>query len=294
MTARATSAVARIHLRKRLAPKELRRPSPAPIVKWAGGKSKLLAELISRQPTAYRRYFEPFAGGAALLFRLGPQDAVVSDLNPALINMYRCVAWNVEAVIRRLQNHRRKHDEDYYYAMRDRWNQDGFRGDVDRAAAFIYLNKTCYNGLWRVNSKGEFNVPVGRYESPQIFQAAQLRASALALQKCDIRCSHYAEVLEQAEAGDFVYLDPPYHPVTATANFTSYTVGNFGESEQRDLARVARRLKRRKCHVMLSNSDTTFVRTLYKGFRIERVSCARAINSKAKRRGPVGELIITS
>ena len=265
----------------------------SPIVKWAGGKSRLCDELCARAPERYRRYFEPFVGGAALYFRLRPRWAVLSDSNPDLINMYRCVAWHVEAVIRRLARHRQAHGEDYYYALRGQWNRPGeLAADVDRAAAFIYLNKTCYNGLWRVNSRGEFNVPLGRYDDPTIFDRLQLGAAARVLRRAELATSHFADAVAGAGAGDFVYFDPPYHPLSDTAHFTSYTSSSFGPDDQRELARVARALVRRGCAVLVSNSDTAFIRELYRGFRIEVVDCARAINSKASARGPQRELVI--
>jgi len=274
----------------------LESPDPVaagPIVKWAGGKSRLLDELLARSPRRFRRYFEPFLGGAALYFRLSPRFGHLSDSNADLINMYRCVAWNVEAVIRRLARHREDHTEAHYYRMRERWNTAGeLAADVDRAAAFIYLNKTCYNGLWRVNSRGHFNVPVGRYDEPSIFDPAAMRAASRLLQRAEVSTGHFADAADTARAGDFLYFDPPYHPLSETANFTSYTAGSFGPDDQRQLAEVARTLVRRGCSVMVSNSDTEFIRDLYRGFRIDEVDCARAINSKASARGPQRELII--
>ena len=268
-------------------------PAAAPIVKWAGGKSRLLDELTARSPRRFRRYFEPFLGGAALYFRLAPRFGVLSDCNADLINMYRCVAWNVEAVIRRLARHRAEHTEAHYYKMRERWNDASLSWTpVDRAAACIYLNKTCYNGLWRVNSRGQFNVPVGRYDEPSIFDPTAMRAASRLLQRAEIAAGHFRDAADNARAGDFVYFDPPYHPLSETANFTSYTAGSFGPDDQRELAEVARSLVRRGCSVMVSNSDTDFVRDLYKGFRIDVVDCSRAINSKASARGPQRELII--
>ncbi|HYU15335.1 MAG TPA: DNA adenine methylase [Candidatus Acidoferrum sp.] len=292
----------KITVQRRDLPRQARAPIPepaadggaaSPIVKWAGGKSRLLDELCSRAPERYRRYFEPFVGGAALYFRLRPRWAVLGDSNPDLINMYRCVAWNVEAVIRRLTRHREAHGEDHYYAVRERWNRPGgLSADVDRAAAFIYLNKTCYNGLWRVNSRGEFNVPLGRYEDPAIFDRLQMGAASRLLQRAELRAGHFADAVAGAGAGDFVYFDPPYHPLSVTAHFTSYTSSSFGADDQRELARVARELVRRGCSVLVSNSDTEFVRELYRGFAIDVVDCGRAINSKASARGPQRELLI--
>lgn len=286
----------RLSARKQIAGRTAVRPKqPAPVVKWAGGKTKLLGELTSRAPKSFRRYYEPFLGGAAMFFRMAPQVAVLTDRNADLINMYRCVAWNVEAVIRRLGKHKRMHDQEYYYQVRERWNDSSrTMADVERAATFLYMNKTCYNGLWRVNSKGGFNVPAGRYRNPQIFDPAVLRAASRQLQRAELRAGHFADGVECAEAGDFVYFDPPYHPINDTAKFTSYTADSFDEDDQHELAAVARALASRGCHVMISNSDTPFIRKLYKDFRISKVQCPRAINSRADKRGLISEVIVTN
>ena len=291
------STIARINIRRAVALKRARRPevAPSPIVKWAGGKSKLLEELTKRRPTRFRRYFEPFAGGAAMFFRMAPKRAVLGDTNSDLINMYECVAWNVEGVMRRLSLHRRSHSEEYYYATREKWNDSTRKqSDVWRAAAFIYLNKTCYNGLWRVNRKGKFNVPIGRYTEPRIYQPKAMRAASLVLQTADLRVGTYAETMEDAGRNDFVYLDPPYVPLSGTANFTSYTAEDFGPDDQEQLATTANLLDKRGCYFMLSNHDTPVVRKLYKGFNIDTVRCSRAINSNANKRGSVREVIITN
>jgi DNA adenine methylase len=268
-------------------------PAAAPIVKWVGGKTKLLPELLARMPPTYRRYYEPFAGGAALFFRAAPARAVLADSNADLIGLYTAVAGNVEAVIRRLEQHRARHDQRHYYETRARWNDHAASWDaIGRAAAFIYLNKTCFNGLWRVNRAGDFNVPIGRYTDPPICVPETLRAAHAALGRARLRCADYLEAVADAERGDFLYFDPPYDPVTTTANFTSYTAGAFGPDDQRALAEAARALVARGCRVMLSNSDTPFIRSLYRGFRIDRVKCARAINSNASRRGEVDEVIV--
>ncbi len=266
---------------------------PGPIVKWAGGKTKLLPELTKRMPQQYRRYFEPFFGGGALYFHTQPKVAILGDYNRDLVNMYRCVAWNVEAVIHRLRRHRKAHDHDYYYAMRKAWN-DSERtwGSVDRAAGFIYLNKTCFNGLWRVNKKGLFNVPMGRYKDPQIFNDTKMRATSALLRHAELHTGSYKDCVDQAAAGDFVYFDPPYDPINKTAKFVSYTEANFSDDDQAELARIARGLADRGCAVMLSNHDTPFIRQLYKGFVVERVMCPRAINSKGGSRGKVAEVVI--
>jgi len=267
----------------------------SPIVKWVGGKSKLLGDLIARMPKQYGRYYEPFAGGAALFFRLAPRRAVIADSNHDLIGLYSAVASNVDAVIRRLQHHRDNHDESHYYDMRARWNdRDASWSPPERAAAFIYLNKTCFNGLWRVNRAGAFNVPIGRYTDPPICVPDALRAAHQLLARAVIRHCDYRTAVSDAKPGDLIYFDPPYDPVTTTANFTSYTADSFGADDQRALADTARELASRGCHVMLSNSDTPFIRSIYKGFNIDRVKCPRAINSNAAKRGDVDELIITA
>lgn len=291
------TSTSRLTLRRAEAPRRARRAeiAPAPIVKWAGGKTQLLGELLARRPMRFGRYFEPFLGGGAMFFRMAPRRAVLSDRNDDLMNMYRCVAWQAEAVIRLLREHRANHCAEYYYEVRERWNEgEELKSEVERAAAFIYMNKTCYNGLYRVNQKGRFNVPVGRYESPRICDPQSLRVSSQVLRRAELDTGHYAEQAANAEAGDFVYFDPPYDPVTETARFTSYTSSSFGDDDQRELAELARTLTDRGVHVMLSNSDTPFIRRLYRGFKIDRVEAIRAINSKGGRRGAIGELIITN
>lgn len=265
-----------------------------PIVKWVGGKTRLLPELLARLPERWNRYYEPFAGGAALFFRVSPRRAVLADSNPDLIGLYTAVASDVAAVVRRLELHRTKHDESHYYEMRTRWNdRDVSWSTPERAAAFIYLNKTCFNGLWRVNRSGAFNVPIGRYTDPPICVPDALRAAHDVLSRAELRCADYRRATADAKAGDFIYFDPPYDPVAPTANFASYTADGFGPDDQRALADTARELVARGCQVMLSNSDTLFIRSIYKGFRVERVKCARAINSNAAKRGDVDELLIT-
>jgi DNA adenine methylase len=285
-------------LRNRIARRDLAPAVAAPVIKWVGGKTKLLPELLARMPAHFGRYYEPFAGGAALFFRVAPTRAVLNDSNPDLVALYRTIANDADAVIRRLEVHRQKHgehDERHYYATREKWNVDHATWPAaDRAATFIYLNKTCFNGLWRVNRAGDFNVPIGRYADPPICVPAALRAAQLALSRAQLRCGTYAAAVADAKAGDFIYFDPPYDPVTPTASFTSYTAGAFGPDDQRALADTARMLVARGCKVMLSNSDTPFVRSIYKGFHVERVKCPRAINSNAAKRGDVDEVIATA
>ncbi len=289
-------ATSRLTLRRTQAPRQARRSasSPGPIVKWAGGKTRILDELLARQPERYRRYYEPFLGGGAMFFRLEPQRAAISDLNDDLMNTYRCVAWHVEAVVRRLRTHQRNHSQEYYYQTRERWNQGRIRSDVVRAATFIYLNKTCFNGLYRVNSRGHFNVPMGRYSNPAICEGDKLRRASKVLQRADMSQGHFAQRVAKARAGDFVYFDPPYDPVTRTASFTSYTASSFRDDDQEELAELVRDLTGRGVHVMVSSSDTPYVRKLYRGLQIDQVAAPRAINSRASGRGAVSELIITN
>ena len=264
------------------------------MVKWVGGKTKLLPELLSRLPDRFNRYYEPFAGGAALFFRLAPKRAVLADSNHDLIGLYTAIANDVGAVIRRLEIHRESHSESHYYETRERWNDREVSWTTpERAAAFIYLNKTCFNGLWRVNRSGAFNVPIGRYTDPPICVPDTLRAAQHVLSRAEIRRADYRTAVADAKAGDFLYFDPPYDPMTPTANFTSYTADAFGPDEQRALADTARSLVAKGCRVMLSNSDTPFIRSIYKGMHVDRVKCARAINSNAAKRGDVDEVIIT-
>lgn len=272
----------------------------SPIIKWVGGKTRLLPELVKRMPRSYNRYFEPFAGGAALFFHLEPQCPVfLSDVNADLIAMYRAVRDDPDGVILYLRKHERRHDEANYYKTRDEWNarHDGGLVPAEHAAMFIYLNKTCFNGLWRVNKAGEFNVPMGDIKNPKICDESAIRAASAKLRGvvgpgCGLAAGGFEVVVSACGASDFVYFDPPYDPVSPTSSFTSYA-GAFGQDEQRRLARVAQSLVSRGVQVMLSNSDTPFIRDLYAWARVDTVQCPRAINSKGDKRGAVNELIIT-
>lgn len=261
---------------------------PRPPVKWAGGKSQLLPHLRLLVPSEFGLYCEPFCGGGALFFDLAPERAVLIDGNSELINLYLVIRDDLEALLDDLTRH--ANTAEYYYSMRDQ-DTSGM-GVVERASRFVYLNRTGYNGLWRVNARGEFNVPFGRYKKPKIVDRENLARVRDALRRARIVCGDFSKVLEIAEPGAFVYFDPPYHPLTRTASFTGYTRGSFGEEEQKRLARVFRRLADAGCRVMLSNSDTEFVKELYRGFRVDVLRARRAINSRPDRRGPVTELVI--
>lgn len=271
---------------------------PGPFLKWAGGKSQLLAQfepLYPPRPTV-ARYVEPFVGSGAVYFdvrcRLRPRRAILADGNAALIDAYRGVRDHVEQVIRLLRRHKEAHSERRYYEVRSQ--RPDRLSPAARAARLIYLNKTCFNGLYRVNSRGEFNVPIGRYVAPAILDETNLRAAAAALAGAELKAAHFSEAASYARAGDFVYCDPPYHPLSATSHFTSYTEGAFGPADQEELARVARALHAKGCLVMLSNSECDFIRDLYRdpAFKIHVVHARRSINSKAERRGRIREVVI--
>lgn len=261
-----------------------------PIVKWAGGKRSLMSDLTARLPTRFERYFEPFFGGGALFFRLQPEIARISDVNGELVNLYRVTRDDVEALIEDLQRHR--YERGYYYAMRA--TDPRTLSPVQRASRTIYLNRTCFNGLYRVNRRGQFNVPMGKYQDPVICQPGRLRAAAAAFAGTDIREADFTWVLDEARPGDFVYFDPPYQPMSPTANFTSYAQGDFGEKDQAHLAEVFATLAARGVKCMLSNSDTPLIRELYADFRCDQVYAPRAISRRGDGRQAVAELIVMS
>ena len=291
------AAIARIQLRpldpRTNGARALR--GPAPFIKWVGGKGRLLSQLLPMLPpgAARMRHVEAFAGGGAMFFARRPDRALLTDVNSELIATYRAVRDEVDSVIAELKKHARRHEEAHYYQTRERYNETRDRGpSAKRAAMFIYLNKTCFNGLHRVNRKGEFNVPAGRYKSPRICDVDGLRAASLQLRVADLRDDPFEALLESARPGDFVYLDPPYEPVSRTANFTGYARNGFSQDDQRRLRDVFDALSRRGTKCMLSNSDVPFVRELYHRYRIDTVRAARAINCDARRRGAVNEVVV--
>jgi DNA adenine methylase len=261
-----------------------------PFLKWVGGKGRLIVQLRPHLPAPFKRYFEPFAGGAALFFALAPSRASLTDVNAELIDCYRTVRDRVDDVIVALRRHR--YAPEHYYRVRA---LDPARLKLpERAARTIYLNKTGYNGLYRVNRAGKFNVPMGRYTNPTVCDPENLRACSAALQGVELERRDFAEQASRAKPGDFVYFDPPYDPMSATAAFTSYAPGGFGLDAQRRLADLFAALARKGVHVVLSNSDTPLVRELYRSFRITPILAARSINSRGSRRGKVGEVLVTS
>ncbi|MBN2718757.1 MAG: DNA adenine methylase [Deltaproteobacteria bacterium] len=264
--------------------------TPKPFLKWVGGKRQVMPHLIAALPGNFNRYFEPFLGGGALFFELQPVRAFLSDTNDELIGTYAAIRDNVGGVIRHLKRHR--YTEDYYYQMRDR--NPARLSPEGRAARMIYLNRTGFNGLYRVNSKGQFNVPFGRHSNPCICNDDNLRLVAASLAGVALRIASFEHVLEFARKGDLIYMDPPYIPLSQTSNFVAYQKHGFGMDNQEALAEVFEKLDRRGCYVMLSNSDVPWMKRRYAGFRIRRIRAARCVNSKASARGPVGEVIVTN
>lgn len=273
-------------------------PRYRPILKWAGGKSRLLEPLLDRLPRAIATYYEPFVGGGAIFFALASEGrfkrAVLADVNGDLIDVYRGVRKDVAAVIRLLRDYRRRHNEETYYATRER---DPRTLDlVERAARLIYLNKTGYNGLYRVNRAGQFNVPFGRYANPSICDEPRLIAAAEALRRrgVSIQVADFQEVSKEAKPGDAVYFDPPYVPISRTASFTAYQRESFGAAEHQRLADTFKALTRRRVDAVLSNSYGRQTARLYRGpgIELERVFVGRPINSKSTARGNVAELIV--
>lgn len=279
-----------------------------PFLKWAGGKGQVLSQYDPFFPKEWGTYHEPFLGGGAVFFHLAQQrgaaaqqtgsepsrpssppfPAILSDINPELVNVYRCVRDHVEEVIAQLAWHQAHHSAEYYYQLRAAEGGD----PIWRAARLLYLNKTCFNGLYRENSRGQFNVPLGRYRNPRICDADNLRAAARVLQGVELLVQPFWQVLQRAKPGDFVYLDPPYYPLSSSSRFTAYSRFPFGEAEQRQLRDVFAALVDQGVQVMLSNSDCPFIRELYRGFPICTISASRAINSQGHKRGPISEVLI--
>lgn len=264
-------------------------------IKWAGGKTQLISQYAELYPQKFNRYFEAFLGSGAVFFdiknRFMPLQCFLSDINENLINTFKAVRDNVEELIVLLKEHRDKdNSREYFNRQRDKFNS--MESGLEKAAIFIYLNKTCFNGLYRVNSKGKFNVPFGKYKKPAILQENKLRKASELLQGAMIAPIPFTEALEKAKNGDFVYLDPPYFPLTSTASFTAYQKDAFLENEQKQLAQLFKELDEKGCFVMLSNSDTPFIRELYRKFSIVTVKARRAINCIGTKRGKINEIVV--
>lgn len=270
--------------------REIEPGAARPFVKWVGGKRQLMHELEPRIPTRFNTYHEPFVGGGALFFHLMPERSILSDTNERLVRTYLGIRDDVENVIELLSSY--PHDKDFF--MRLRGIDIDSKTNTEVAAWFIYLNRTGFNGLYRVNRNNVYNVPFGDYDKPTICDADNLRKCALALRHAEIHHASFEAVLDRALPGDFVYFDPPYVPLSASSNFTSYTKAGFGMREQEKLRDVARELKARGVRVLLSNSSAPEVYSLYgsHGFELAAVGATRAVNCKAAGRGKVQELII--
>lgn len=271
-----------------------RRRHPAPFLKWAGGKGQLLDAIFARLPAGeiHGHYVEPFVGGGAVFFELVRRQLVerarLFDRNEELVDCYRAVRDEVEKVIAELARHR--NEETHFYAVRD--EDPSSMPLAAKAARTIFLNRVGYNGLYRVNASGRFNVPFGRYKNPRIRDEEGLRAASVALRRASIEVADFESACEGIGPGDVVYLDPPYLPLSRTASFTSYAASRFGEEEHRRLARVFAKIVDAGAYALLSNSDTPLSRELYTDFKTHVVEAQRAINSKADKRGAVNELLV--
>lgn len=269
-----------------------------PFVKWAGGKGQLLPQLHDFLPDSFENYFEPFVGGGAMFFSLPIiGSAHINDINQTLVSAYRLLQQDVELIIRKLAKLEKEYlalDSDarkiFYYAKRSEYNQHS--SGIAKTVLLIFLNRTCFNGLYRENSKGEFNVPMGDSKNPRICDLQNLRAISVHLERTKITSTSYKDAVKEATEGDFVYFDPPYAPLTKTSSFTSYNKDNFGPKDQEELCNLFKELDKRGCYVMLSNSSAKLTQQLYTDFRQETVYAGRNINARGTGRGKVPELVI--
>jgi DNA adenine methylase len=266
----------------------------APFLKWVGGKRQIMPEIEQHLPKEIKVYIEPFIGGGAVLFHLQPKNAIINDFNSELINVYRAIEDDLEDLIIDLQQH--KNESDYFYEIRalDRTTAFEQLTNVARASRIIYLNKTCYNGLYRVNNSGKFNSPFGKYKNPNIVNEPTLRAVNSYLNSNNIRIENtdYETILKEADKNSFVYLDPPYYPVSGSANFTGYIQGGWNEADQIRLKEACDRLHKQGIKFMQSNSCVDFIKNLYSDYHIHIVKANRAINSDGEKRGEVEEVLI--
>jgi DNA adenine methylase len=263
---------------------------PRPFLKWAGGKRQVLDELIKSLPVDMSCFYEPFLGGGAFFFGLLPKRAVLSDINGELIDTFVAVRDHVDDLIEKLKEH--KYEREYYYAVRE-VDPCGL-SLIERAARMIFLNKSGFNGLYRVNSKDKFNVPFGRYKNPTICDEKNLRACSFALKDVKVQLASFESVLDFAMPGDFVYFDPPYVPVSDTSYFVAYQRRGFGMDKQEKLAEVFEELTSRRINAMLSNSDATWVHERYARHNIRVIMARRQVNCDKTRRGLVGEVVVTN
>jgi len=263
-------------------------------VKWAGGKKQLLEQFKPFFPEKINRYLEPFVGGGAVLFYVlknyKPKEVFIFDINEELINTYEIIRDDVENLIEELKKLKELHNKEHYYEIRA--ENPKLLSKLTRASRFIYLNKTCFNGLYRVNSKGGFNVPIGSYKNPLVCPEEDLKEISKLLKNVKIINGDFEECLKYASKNSFIYFDPPYYPLKDKASFTTYTKGNFLEKEQKQLKEVFGKLDKKGCKVMLSNSDTDLIKELYKGYKISFVKANRMINCDGKNRGKINEIVV--
>lgn len=263
-------------------------------VKWAGGKKQLIEQFKPLFPSKIKRYIEPFVGGGAILFYIlknyNPKEVVILDINGELINAYEVIRDDVENLIKELKKLKKLHNKETYYKIRA--EDPKLLSKLTRASRFIYLNKTCFNGLYRVNSKDVFNVPIGSYKNPLICPEEDLKEISKLLKNVTIVKGSFEECLKYAKKDTFVYFDPPYYPLKKGKSFTTYTKGNFLDKEQKQLKEVFNKLDKKGCKVMLSNSDVKFIKDLYKDYNINFVDATRMINCDGKGRGKIKELVI--
>ncbi len=265
-------------------------PRARPFLKWVGGKRQLLPQIRELLPGNIGSYFEPFVGGGAVFFDLQLPRSILADVNEELMLAYTVVRDAPSALISALQLHEAAHSKDHYYEVRALIPDS--LPPVDRAARLIYLNKTCFNGLYRVNRRGEFNVPMGSYESPLICDAENIARASEALRGVSLMRAHFRAACAEAKRGDFVYFDPPYVPLTASSRFTSYASDGFTADDQRDLAACFGELAGRGVNCLLSNSSAPFVLELYRDFEVTYVRASRAVNSVGSKRGKIQEVIV--
>jgi DNA adenine methylase len=265
-----------------------------PFLKWVGGKRQIMPEIVEQLPKNIKTYIEPFIGGGAVLFHLQPKKAVVNDFNSELINVYRVIKNNLEELIIDLQKH--KNDSDYFYEIRGIDRTDKFKKltDIEKASRVIYLNKTCFNGLYRVNNSGEFNSPFGKYKNPNIVNEPTLRVVSYYLNENDIQLCNtdYEEIMKTASKSSFIYLDPPYHPVSESSNFTGYVQGGWGIDDQVRLKKACDELTKRGVKFLQSNSSAELIKDQYKDYIVCTIKASRSINSNGEKRGEVEELLI--
>ena len=272
-----------------------------PIIKWAGGKSQLIHELLRFKPDDFENYYEPFLGSGSFFFALSPKKKVyLNDINPTLINLYKLVRDYPQFLIDKLEKYQLEYNskseeeqKKLYYEKRSLYNELK-HGNKERITLFIFLNKTGFNGMYRESSNGKYNIPFGKHKKVTLYNENNIFLMSKAVKNSVITAKDCKSVIKTAKANDFIYLDPPYHPITKTANFTSYSKDNFGIQDQKDLANIAKTLSKKGCKIMISNSESHFIRGLYKDFNFHEVKANRFINCKSDARGKINELIITN